>query len=165
MSLSPHSSLPLKPSVLDRLLDDDPGVSVEAPQTSPQQLRELRRSVSRDLENLLNTRWRCSVWPPDLEQLNDSLVNYGIPDFTSSGLNAAEEPDVLLRAIEAAIRHFEPRLQDVRIRPIERQNELDRTLQFRIDAILHVEPLSEPVRFDSTLQPATGQFLVQGGNR
>src|SRR5579871_4348739 len=71
----------LRTSVLDRLLDDNPRGSHESPQTMAQQMREIRQSVQRDLENLLNTRWRCTAWAPDLDELDDSLINYGIPDF------------------------------------------------------------------------------------
>ena len=47
---------PLVPSVLDRLLDDNPGAKSEPPQSRHQVLRDLKQSVRRDLENLLNTR-------------------------------------------------------------------------------------------------------------
>jgi type VI secretion system protein ImpF len=39
---------------------------------------------------------------------------------------------------------------------------LDRTLRFRIDATLYAEPAPEPVVFDSSLQPATGDVHVRG---
>ena len=39
----------------------------------------------------------------------------------------------------------------------------DRTLRFRIDALLRADPAPEPVIFDSTLEPATTQFAVTGG--
>ena len=39
----------------------------------------------------------------------------------------------------------------------------DRTLRFRIDALLRADPSPEPVIFDSTLEPATHQFAVAGG--
>jgi len=55
---------PLVPSVLDRLLDDDPGVSREPARNRHQVLRELKQAVRRDLENLLNTRVRCQAGPP-----------------------------------------------------------------------------------------------------
>ena len=43
-------------SVLDRLIDDDPRTSIEAPLTRAQSVRTLRDVVRRDLEWLLNTR-------------------------------------------------------------------------------------------------------------
>ena len=156
---------PLVPSVLDRLLDDDPQLSTEPAKNSSQVLRELKQAVRRDLENLLNTRWRCESWPPDLAQLDVSLVNYGIPDFTGPTSRAAIEPDTLFRVIEEAIRNYEPRLRNVRVEAYENTQPLDRTLRFRIDATLYVEPIEEKVWFNSVLEPMTGNFQVDGGQR
>src|SRR5205823_6232808 len=115
MSDRPSGSQPLLPSILDRLIDDEPDLRVETPRTSAQVLRELKQSLRRDLEDLLNTRWRCVGWPESLNEIEDSLMNYGIPDFTASDLDAAQNPDVLLREIESCIRRFEPRLKNVRL--------------------------------------------------
>ena len=52
---------PLVPSVFDRLLDDEPDNSRETAASRRQVLRELKQSVGRDLENLLNTRQRCGA--------------------------------------------------------------------------------------------------------
>jgi type VI secretion system protein ImpF len=40
---------------------------------------------------------------------------------------------------------------------------LDRTLRFRIDALLYADPAPEPVVFDSVVQQATGEVEVKGG--
>lgn len=161
----PKTNQPLVPSVLDRLLNDNPGATREAPKTTMQVLRDVKQSVRRDLENLLNTRCRPVAWPEHLTELETSLVNYGIPDFTGSNLRAAEEPDALFQAIEAAIRNFEPRLRLVRVEPLRDADSLDRTLRFRIDAVLMVEPIEERVLFNSTLEAATGTYSVEGENR
>ena len=80
-------SLPLVPSVLDRLLGHEPGA--ENPYGNRTQLlRHLKASLRRDLENLLNTRCRCGSFPAEYKELQRSLVNYGIPDFT--GANVAD---------------------------------------------------------------------------
>jgi type VI secretion system protein ImpF len=42
---------------------------------------------------------------------------------------------------------------------------LDRTLRFRINAMLRAEPAPEPVVFDSALQPTTGNVEVKGTGR
>ena len=42
---------------------------------------------------------------------------------------------------------------------------LDRTLRFRINGLLRAEPAPEPVTFDSALQPATGNVEVKGASR
>lgn len=165
MANRPRENQPLIPSVLDRLLDEDPQNSRDAPKNQGQVLRELKQSVRRDLENLLNTRWRCVQWPPNLESLDDSLVNYGIPDFTGPNLRATEDPETLFRAIKFAIETFEPRLKNVRVEPIKNSQIQDRTLRFRIDALLYVDPIEEKVWFNSVVEPSTGDFQVEGGSR
>lgn len=152
---------PLIPSVLDRLLDDDPLNSREPPTSRRQQLRDLKRSVSRDLENLLNTRHRWGEWSPALEELESSLVNYGIPDFTGVNMSVPSERERLRAIVQRAIEQFEPRFRSVRVRLLENQEPFDRTLRFRIDALLEVDPAPEPVIFDSQLEPTTSSFQVK----
>lgn len=151
----------LVPSVLDRLIDNEPTNQRETPKTRNQILRELKMSVRRDLENLLNTRWRCVAWPPDLDELDISIVNYGIPDFTGTNMSQKSERENLRRVIEQIIRKFEPRFKTVSIKLLEGRDEFDRTLRFRIDALLHAEPAPEPVTFDSQLQPSMTTFEVK----
>jgi len=152
----------LVPSVLDRLLDDDPEVSREAPKSRHHVLPELKQSVRRDLENLLNTRWRCVNWPPNLDDLEVSLVNYGIPDFTGVTMSSAASREQLRSVVEHVIRKFEPRFKSVKVKLLENADETDRSLRLRIDALLYAEPAPEPVVFDSQLEPVSGNFAVKG---
>ena len=152
---------PLVPSVLDRLLDDQPGNRSEAPKSRHQVLRELKLSVQRDLQNLLNTRWRSDPWPADLDELDLSLVSYGIPDFSGIQMGAPSERERLRMIVEQAIRKFEPRFKTVRVTLSDHKDATDRMLRFKIDAMLYAEPAPEPVVFDSQLEPATGTFAVQ----
>ena len=151
----------LTPSLLDRLIDDDPGVQRETPRSRTQVLRELKRSVRRDLEDLLNTRRCCLVLPPDLKELERSLVNYGIPDFTGAHVASADSRDELRRTIEEVIRLHEPRFQKVTVHLLDSGEPLDRTLRFRIDALLRMHPAPEPIVFDSALEPGSGTFEVK----
>lgn len=152
---------PLTPSVFDRLLDDVPANTRETAATRRQVLRELKQSVRRDLENLLNTRQRCGQWPESLEELETSLVNYGIPDFTGVNMTIPSERDRLSGIVRRVIEQFEPRFKSVRLQLLENADEFDRTLRFRIDGLLNVEPTPEPVVFDSQLEPTTSTFEVK----
>lgn len=151
---------PLVPSVYDRLIDDDISSMRDSPKSRNQILRELKQSVRRDLENLLNTRWRCAAWPSDLEQLDLSLVNYGIPDFTGANMGTAANRDNLRRIVERALKSFEPRFKSVRVELLENREREDRILRLRIDALLYAEPAPEPVIFDSQLEPSSATFEV-----
>ncbi|MGE0756112.1 MAG: type VI secretion system baseplate subunit TssE, partial [Pirellulaceae bacterium] len=107
---------PLIPSVLDRLLDDEPEKTHEAPRSRNQVLREMKQSVRRDLENLLNTRWRCVAFPANLDEMDLSLVNYGIPDFTGVNMAAPSERERMRQIIERIVRKFEPRFKSVKVK-------------------------------------------------
>jgi type VI secretion system protein ImpF len=152
---------PLVPSVFNRLMDDEPDNSREIVASRRQVLRELKQSVGRDLENLLNTRQRWGEWPEPLAELEQSLVNYGIPDFTGVNMSVPSERERLRGIIQEVIEMFEPRFQQVRVNLLENTEAFDRTLRFRIDGLLNVDPAPEPVIFDSQLEPATATFEVK----
>ena len=154
---------PLVPSVLDRLLDDDPGVSAEPPRNRSQLLRDLKLSVRRDVENLLNARRRNVVLPPGLPELGRSLLSYGVADFSGTGPASVKQRESFCRVLADVIEANEPRLLEVRVELAANPEPGDRTLRFRIDALLRADPSPEPVVFDSTLEPATHTFAVQGG--
>lgn len=150
----------ITPSVLDRLLDYEPEVSREPLASRAKSLRQLKESVKRDLEQLLNTRQSGDWLPPDLKELNQSLAAYGLPDFSSVSIKSPAEQLRLRRALEAAVNTFEPRLEDVQITLLP-FGDLQRSLHFRIDARLKIEPAPEPVTFDAMLQLGSGQYLVR----
>jgi type VI secretion system protein ImpF len=150
------------PSVLDRLLDDEPSVSQEPIPNHFQNLRQLRAVVRRDLEALLNARQETlEELPPEFTEVSRSLLTYGLPDFTSLSLLSANDRNCIRRALEQAIATFEPRLDGVRV-TLEAPREHDLTLRFHIEALLRVEPAPEPVTFDALFQLNTQEYVVQG---
>ena len=50
------ADIAVTPALLDRLIDLDPGASSDPPATRNQSVRQLKVSLRRDLEWLLNTR-------------------------------------------------------------------------------------------------------------
>ena len=111
---------------------------------------------------LLNTRWRCVSWPPNLDELDLSLLNYGIPDCTGTNLGVAANQEEFRRILQQVIERFEPRLRNVRVKLISGDLAVDRTLRFRIDAVLQADPAPEPVTFQSSLEPNSGAIEVKG---
>ncbi|MBB4315285.1 type VI secretion system baseplate subunit TssE [Roseospira marina] len=156
---------PPLPSLLDRLRDDDAVDALTGPNASvTRQVEALRRAVRRDLELLLNTRVRCISPPADLDEVRQSVVDYGIPDFTGEDMAAPEHRDGLRRAIEAAIRRFEPRFLQVSVTLSGETNMEDRRLCFRIEALMRAYPSPEPVVFDSFMDPVTRDMEVRPGD-
>jgi type VI secretion system protein ImpF len=149
------------PSLLDRLVDDNPGLSQELLGSHLQDVRGLERSVVRDLESLLNTRREALAdLPEEFTEVNKSLLVYGLPDFTSYNLFNPADRNRLRRTLEMAIVAFEPRLQRVRV-TLGAPGQNDRALHFRIEGLLRVEPAPEPVAFDTILQLETQEYLVK----
>ncbi|MBT0963771.1 type VI secretion system baseplate subunit TssE [Denitromonas iodatirespirans] len=145
-----------EPSLFDKLFDDSP-VQASRRRLS---LDELKDSVARDLEALLNTRTvvdetRASRFPQGLR----SVASFGLTDFSGMSLASVNDRRTICEAIERAIARHEPRLQDVQV-----ELELDRrsinALFFSIRAMLVVRPAQEPVNFDAMLKPTTLQYSI-----
>lgn len=100
----------LQPSLLDRLIDNEPNVSQESRDKRVLSMKKLREAVVRDVGWLLNT---TNYFPQeDLEQYTyvaQSVLNYGMPDLTGKavpGLDLVQKERQLRQALWA----FEPRL-------------------------------------------------------
>ena len=152
----------LLPSSLDRLIDEDPGSQVETPRTRNQLLRDLKNSVRRDLENLLNTRRSMFPIPDEREWLRQSVIGYGIPDFGMIPGGSDERREELRQDVEDTIRRFETRLKSLTVDLVFDPNDVARRIiRFRIDGMLHAEPAPEPVKFDSLLSVSRHEFQVK----
>jgi type VI secretion system protein ImpF len=143
------------------MLDDQPRVSQEPPDAPARTLAQIKAAVKRDLEWLLNSRQIVADLPAALGQARQSLLTYGLPDFTAVTLSKTDDQVALRRSIEEAVRLFEPRLRGVTV-TLEPVRDLERALRFRIDAMLDVDPDPEPVTFDSVLQLNNKAFKVEG---
>ena len=148
-----------EPSFFDKLFDDEP--HVPAPAAMRQlSLDELKATVARDLESILNTRIAFSE--QQLEQLPEcrkSLLTYGLNDFAGLSLASHYDRSFICKSIEQAIERHEPRLQRVNV-TLEVNNRSTSVLNFVIQALLVVHPAEEPVNFDALLQPSTLQYSV-----
>lgn len=146
-------------SVLDRLIDLDPRQSHEPPKSRSTSLAELKQSVRRDLEWLLNTRCFTDAGDSRLEEAPKSVAFYGLPDFTALSAKNHNELKRATKSLETAIKIFEPRFMDLKV-SLEPISSVDRQLKFRIEARLNIEPTPEPVAFDTILQLGSGDFSV-----
>jgi len=151
----------LRPSILDRLMDDEPHIQIEQDKNRTQYLRELRNSVKRDLENLLNTRYRMQSTPEDLKEIEFSILNYGLPDLATVNIADIEKKRAFTKNLEKTLRIFEPRFKSVKVIHIDNKDTTDRTLRFRIDATLHADPAPEVIIFDSVLDPVFRTVKVE----
>ena len=152
------------PSLLDRLTDHEPAQRDESAPSRSRGLRALKAALWRDMNALLNTKRREEEIPEQYAETARSLLTYGLPDFTAYSLKSPADQNRLRRAIEAAIRRFEPRLEKITV-TIELPDETDPSMRFRVEALLQVEPAPEPVSFETVLAPGSAHFVIVGEDR
>lgn len=151
----------LRASILDRLMDDEPHIQVETEKSKHQQLKELRNSVRRDLEILLNTRYRVISPDENLKEVQSSVLNYGLPDLATVNIVDIDKRRAFTQGLEKILKTFEPRFKTVKVSYQANNDNTDRTLRFRIDATLYADPVPEIVVFDSILEPASRSVNVK----
>jgi type VI secretion system protein ImpF len=150
-------------SLLDRLADLNPDSTREIPRSSWGDEREFRDSLREDLAALLNTRRAEEDFDSAFfEESANSLLTFGVTDFTSYNLKAATEQERVRRSIERAIRQFEPRLTRVAV-SVEKPDPLRPVLQFQIAATWRTGLPGEAVLFNATLHRDTRRIAVSGG--
>jgi len=152
---------PVTLSLMDRLVDLEPERKLEPPLSRAQSVRELKASLRRNLEWLLNSRRTIEESPASLKEVARSLYNYGLPDVSSLYLRSTKDQAFLLESVKTAIDIFEPRLMNVKVR-LEAATDDRRVLRFAIEGLLRMDPAPEQVLFDTVLEPMSGQYQVKG---
>ena len=151
----------LRPSIIDRLFDDEPDNKNELDPGQHQKLKQLRNSVRRDLESLMNTRFRVIEPGEEYPELEKSLLNYGLPDLATINITDLEKRKDFTSQLEKILKEFEPRFKNVNVSYFDNKDNTDRTLRFRIDATLYADPSPEVVVFDSVLEPVTRSISIE----
>ena len=154
------SQIRITPSVLDRLIDYDPRETREPPKSRSATLQELKSAVRRDLEWLLNTRTVLDPDELDAREIKKSVAVYGLPDITGLSAQNKDEQARVLRAVEHAIHVFEPRFLNLKV-TMEPPTQTERSISFRIEAQLDVDPVPEPIVFDTVLKLGSSDFSVK----
>jgi type VI secretion system protein ImpF len=151
-------------SALDRLIDHEPDNRMENPLSRTQSVRLLKSAVRRDLEWLLNTRRIAD--PPDegLKEVNRSVYTYGLPDLSALTMASAADRNRLVRQVLGAINLFEPRLTNVRLVMVETPDAGKKDVRLRIEAMLRMDPVPEPVTFDTVIELKSGNCHLSGGD-
>ena len=153
----------LQPSLLDRLTDNEPDTKVESRAQRVLSLSRLKRCVLRDLAWLLNTgnlaiMDELSEYP----QVENSVVNYGVPDMAGTTVSATDIP-VLQREIRDAILAFEPRILANSLQVsinVNKQNMNRKTMSFIIEGQLWAQPLPISLFLSTDLDLETGEATV-----
>ena len=152
------------PGLFDRLLDV-PVSGANSATVSRMSVEDLKDSVARDLEALLNTR---TVIPEGLlkryPECSRSIITYGLNDFAGRSLSSPDDRAYICICLEKAIARHEPRLRNVKASLEVREDAINR-LNFAITALMVVSTSQEPVNFDAVLQPSSLHYTISKARR
>ncbi len=158
----------LQPCLLDRLTDESPHTRKEGRDQRVVSMRAYRTAVLRDLVWLLNTSNLSSIEDvSEYEEVERSVVNFGMPDLcgkTASGLDPADVEERLVRVIK----DFEPRIlpHTVSIRSVVTPDASGgASVAFEVEGELWAYPMSEALYIKTELDLETGDFVVKGDSR
>ena len=150
----------ITPAILDRLVDEAPESSRDVMPSRAETVRDYRRAVQRDLENLLNTRNPFADLAPEFVEVRRSVLAFGLPDLSAVNINSPSDQDRVRQAIKNAVEFFEPRLAGI-VAEIVPPSPTDRSLRVRIDARLLLDPSPERVSFDIVMPLHTCKYEVK----
>jgi type VI secretion system protein ImpF len=147
------------PGLLDRLMGEY-SQSNSGATVSRLTMEQLKDSVARDLEALLNTRIGIpSEVFADYPAARRSIFNYGLVDFAGLCLSSTDDRSVICASLKTAIETHEPRLQNVSA-ALELEKGSVNRLTFVINATLHLDAASEAVNFNAVLQPSSLNYSI-----
>lgn len=144
--------------LLYRLLDDEPEKTSEKISRRFIDINKLHRDIRANLEMLLNTRFCGLIWPGYLVELEESVLNYGVEDFTQTYFSNKSRQTQLCHSIKQIVQHFEPRLRSVSVGLLDNDLELERMLKVRIEGMIHIKPKPVPAVFESCLDVTRQEF-------
>lgn len=152
------------PGLFDRLMDI-PVRGATSATVSRMSVEDLKDSVARDLESLLNTRMALSEdMLEDFPECARSIVTYGLADFAGRSLSSPDDRVHICACLETTIARHEPRLRNVKASLEAREGAIN-SLNFSITALMVVSSSQEPVNFDAQLQPSTLHYSISKARR
>jgi len=149
--------------LLDRLMDPRHHASGGVlPRLTIEQLKD---SVARDLEALLNTRLALPDGTFDgYPEAKKSVLNYGLVDFAGYCLSSSNERAAICTSLVAAVVAHEPRLVGVTAALESEPGSVNR-LNFVINGTLMLDSGAEAVNFNAVLQPSSLHYAITRGAR
>jgi type VI secretion system protein ImpF len=146
-------------SLLDRLVDENPKAIREPKPFRVQDRGQLRESLRRDLEWLLNTR--CPRPERELVWTDRGTLDYGVPDFGTFFTANPEDWRRIAEIVAKTVRIYEPRLRQVRVETLPSKD--IKEVSIVLSGVLTVdgmeEPVSFPVRISRRGESAEARFL------
>jgi type VI secretion system protein ImpF len=153
-----NAKIEVRTPLFDRLVDRDPRLRHELRPMRTLDRGGLKESVRRELEQLFNTR--CPVPAHRLSVRERSVIDYGIPDFSTFSARNHDDRLRLAEILRRAIETYEPRLADPRVQISSAPGD-DLSLIASIEATLRTDSVAEPISFTTVLEMKEGRVVVE----
>jgi type VI secretion system protein ImpF len=147
--------------LLRLLIDEDPHLMYDKVSLREMGFEELKNDIQTNLEMILNTRRPHVDFLKYLSEIEHSILNYGIIDFTQSAYGLRQNQIKLCHSLEKAIAYFEPRLQCVHVVILMPQDNASRHFLIRIESIILLKPEPRPAMFTSQVDVIRHQFSFE----
>jgi type VI secretion system protein ImpF len=148
------------PGLFDRLADDEQPPP-DRGRARSQALEACKRSITRDLVALLNTR--CALRSDALTAYTavaGSVVNYGLIDFAGMCMTSDSDQQKICIAVRLAIERHEPRLHKVSVNLRPKKGTINR-VEFVITAELKGSADGDALSFDAVFRPSLQQYSIE----
>ena len=153
----------LQPSLLDRLVDDEPDKTNESRAKRVLSLEQLRQAVKRDIGWLLNTdNLPSSVDLGPHPEVARSVLNYGLPELAGSTISGIDGRE-LERRLRQTLLDFEPRILpgSLKVRvSVDLENASHNEVAFEIEGELWADPMPIRLVLQTEVDLETGNFHV-----
>lgn len=150
--------------LFDRLDEDSEPASGNRREARARAVEDAMRSVTRDLQALLNTR--AGLTPDSFTPhpaVSGSILNYGLIDFAGMCMNSDTDQQEICRAVQLAIQRHEPRLHKVSVSLQGAKGAINR-VEFVITAQLKNTSMLEKMSFNAVFRPSLQQYSIEGAN-
>jgi type VI secretion system protein ImpF len=150
----------LYPSLLDRLLDDDPSRKTEPRDNRASSTNRLREAVLRDMNWLFNATQNSDDLE-DYPEVRRSVLCYGLPAVSGRPASSLDLTE-LARALREALIYFEPRLvpHTVRVYAEPQTEHAHNVISFRMEGQLWAQPIPLEIYMRTDMDLESGQTRV-----
>jgi len=151
----------LYPSLLDRLLDDEPGKLSEPRENRAATLARLRENVLRDLNWLFNATQSSLDFDGDA-MMAGSVINYGMPPLAGRPASQYDLTE-LARVLREVILRFEPRIlpHTLKVSAEASKGDAHNVLGFRIEGQLWSQPVPLEIYMRTEIDLESGLTQVR----
>jgi type VI secretion system protein ImpF len=159
----------LQPSLLDRLVDDEPGSTVEANEKRTLTKHALRQAVLRDLAWLLNaTGYAPALDEKQYPHFSRSVLNFGLPTMSGQYASSMERAS-MEQALRQTILNFEPRIlpKTLEVEVVMEGYAMDshNRVGLMIRGMLWAQPVPLEFLMRSRIDLEEGRFIIEDASR